>query len=643
MQNVHIDSTPIPGLIVIRLNVKHNDDGWFKENWHRAKHTALGLPDFDPVQHNVTHVVNRGITRGFTAEPWDRLVSVTSGRAMGAWVDLREGETFGRTFHVDLDRSTSVFVPRGVANAHQVLEDGTTFNYLLEHHWTPEARGRSSFVDLFDPALAIPWPIGRSQAIVAHRDTLHPPLSGAKPIAPRRSLIVGTETPLGRMLASEVPGATGVKTERLALEAEPIDLSAFDTLINASGSASAGTPRQFEPVEGWSEAAARSTRLADIARRHRLRYVHISADCVFERPAPEHDESQLLDLTHPHGQALAAGEVIAASVPRHLIIRTGWVVGRDEGFVQDMAVRARRGETAAVVAHQFGRLTYADQLAAGITHLLNVGAESGIYNLTGDGRVASWADIARRIYQIAGADPGRVLEEAAREPRPDAVLNLSKIKATGFRPQNSWLDLVDKIPGHEGSIPRPAAPAAPEQEPRHAGAYKVMFVCTANICRSAYADVAARAAGLSGVEFMSAGTQALVGREIDPPMAARLESPSAADAHRAQQLTRNLLEDADLVLAMASDHRRYILDTWPMLGRKVFVIGHVARELARVPEGLTLDGLTDHLWRNRTSSPADDVADPYARGEAAAQLAADTIDAHLATILRVLAELPRRA
>ena len=48
------------------------------------------------------------------------------------------------------------------------------------------------------------------------------------------------------------------------------------------------------------------------------------------------------------------------------------------------------------------------------------------------------------------------------------------------------------------------------------GVYRVLFVCTANICRSAYADVVARSRGIGGIEFLSAGTHALVGQPIGP-------------------------------------------------------------------------------------------------------------------------------
>ena len=49
-----IEPTPIPGFLRIDLSVHGDNRGWFKENWQREKMTALGLPDFGPVQNNVS-------------------------------------------------------------------------------------------------------------------------------------------------------------------------------------------------------------------------------------------------------------------------------------------------------------------------------------------------------------------------------------------------------------------------------------------------------------------------------------------------------------------------------------------------------------------------------------------------------------
>ena len=79
-----ITTTPIPGFLRIDLTVHGDNRGWFKENWQREKMVALGLPDFQPVQNNISFNDEVGVTRGIHAEPWDKFVSVATGRVFGA-------------------------------------------------------------------------------------------------------------------------------------------------------------------------------------------------------------------------------------------------------------------------------------------------------------------------------------------------------------------------------------------------------------------------------------------------------------------------------------------------------------------------------------------------------------------------------
>ena len=53
-KDLKVEETNIPGLLVFDLPVHGDNRGWFKENWQRAKMTALGLPDFGPVQNNIS-------------------------------------------------------------------------------------------------------------------------------------------------------------------------------------------------------------------------------------------------------------------------------------------------------------------------------------------------------------------------------------------------------------------------------------------------------------------------------------------------------------------------------------------------------------------------------------------------------------
>ena len=87
-------------------------------------------------------------------------------------------------------------------------------------------------------------------------------------------------------------------------------------------------------------------------------------------------------------------------------------------------------------------------------HLLGTNAPFGIYNLSNDGEPQSWADIAADVFELSGADRSAVsgistaeyFKDKAVAPRPlNSVLDLGKIKATGFQPRNSRTALVDYL------------------------------------------------------------------------------------------------------------------------------------------------------------------------------------------------------
>lgn len=175
-----VTETVIPGFYEVDLVVNGDDRGWFKENYQQEKMRSLGLPDFNIIQNNFSYNVEKGVTRGLHAEPWEKFISVANGRIFGAWVDLRKGGSFGQTLTLELNPGKAVFVPRGVANGYQTLEENITYTYLVNAHWSPEAK--YIFVNLFDPGLGIQWPIPRAQAIISEKDAGHPMLADIIPM-----------------------------------------------------------------------------------------------------------------------------------------------------------------------------------------------------------------------------------------------------------------------------------------------------------------------------------------------------------------------------------------------------------------------------------------------------------------------------
>ncbi|WP_026549472.1 bifunctional dTDP-4-dehydrorhamnose 3,5-epimerase family protein/NAD(P)-dependent oxidoreductase [Arthrobacter sp. Br18] len=454
--------TPIPGVVLFHLPVHGDNRGWFKENWQRKKMTAAGLPDFGPVQNNISFNETAGTTRGIHAEPWDKFISVATGRVFGAWVDLREGPTFGAVFTAELDPSTAIFIPRGVGNAFQTLEDNTAYTYLVNDHWSSDAQSQYVFLNLADETVDIAWPIPLGNAELSLKDRDHPRLDAVTPVQPRKTLVLGANGQLGMALRAALAGHPGIEfATREEFDLRGPDAAAagnwadYSTIINAAAytAVDAAETPAGRP-EAWAVNVTAVTALARIAVEHRLTLVHISSDYVFDGTSEHHGEEEALSPLGVYGQTKAAGDAVVATVPRHYIVRTSWVVGEGNNFVRTMAGLAARGVQPSVVNDQIGRLTFTRDLADGILHLLSTGAPYGTYNLTNDGDASSWAGIAAEVFELAGRNRSDVTGVSTKEyfrgksaaPRPlNSVLDLAKIKATGFRPHPAADRLRDYV------------------------------------------------------------------------------------------------------------------------------------------------------------------------------------------------------
>jgi protein-tyrosine phosphatase len=168
--------------------------------------------------------------------------------------------------------------------------------------------------------------------------------------------------------------------------------------------------------------------------------------------------------------------------------------------------------------------------------------------------------------------------------------------------------------------------------------FRVLFVCTGNICRSAIAEQVFRARyGSEAVAFASAGTGALVGAPM-PEQAAEISRKLGGDpsAHAGQQLSKPFVEAADLVIALTREHRSEIVRTLPRANRYTFTLREFARliesyvgdaeakSVARGPDVSLADALRSAVpilaaQRGYAAAPTspddDDVVDPFRRSQ----------------------------
>jgi protein-tyrosine phosphatase len=128
---------------------------------------------------------------------------------------------------------------------------------------------------------------------------------------------------------------------------------------------------------------------------------------------------------------------------------------------------------------------------------------------------------------------------------------------------------------------------------------KVLFVCTANVCRSPMAEAIFEAlAEERGLQYRaaSAGVAALVDEEITPNARAALEEVGIyAKEHRARQVSEATLREADLVLVMGPRHVATLRRRFGDLSERVYTLPEYA--LGASPE----EGIPDPYGHTMTA------------------------------------------
>ncbi|MGY2078748.1 arsenate reductase/protein-tyrosine-phosphatase family protein [Modestobacter sp. SYSU DS0657] len=168
---------------------------------------------------------------------------------------------------------------------------------------------------------------------------------------------------------------------------------------------------------------------------------------------------------------------------------------------------------------------------------------------------------------------------------------------------------------------------------RSSPAFRVLFVCTGNVCRSALADRLGRAyldevlGDRAGeIQLTSAGTAAVVGSAMHPDTALVLAGLGGSpDGHVGRQLTAQVVQGAHLVLTMTRAQRDDVVFLAPRALNRTFTLLEAAAVLEALGEDLDLPGddlaerargLVARMAAARGRRPLrrdDDVPDPIGR------------------------------
>jgi dTDP-4-dehydrorhamnose reductase len=280
-----------------------------------------------------------------------------------------------------------------------------------------------------------------------------------------RVLLFGADGMLGHDLLAQAPPGFAIVPHTISttdVTAEPQVAAAVrdarpDVVLNSTGY----TDVEQAEAERALAFAVNETGPATIGRvvaglRPQATVVHYGTDYVFDgratRPYREDDAPQPRGVD---GASKLAGErALAASGASHVIIRTQWLFGpAGRSFPRTMWNRARAGQPTRVVNDQTGRPTYTVDLARTTWRLLAGGpprlAAAGLQHVTNAGS-ASWYDLARRIFEAAGA--GAALSPCATADYPTparrpahSVLDTARFESLAGGPLPTWQDALDRF------------------------------------------------------------------------------------------------------------------------------------------------------------------------------------------------------
>ncbi len=195
--------------------------------------------------------------------------------------------------------------------------------------------------------------------------------------------------------------------------------------------------------------------LAEIAREHSIRFIHISTDYVFDGKSnlPISETAVPAPLS-VYGHSKLEGEKHVLSIlPDAYVIRTAWVYSTfGKNFVKTIKSLAQQRSELTVIVDQIGSPTFAHDLASAILIIVESifvkkVDHPGIYHFSNEGAI-SWYDFAYFIvkhYNLpCHIKPIRTEEYKTKAVRPQfSLLDKKKIKNTfGIEPPHWHESLV---------------------------------------------------------------------------------------------------------------------------------------------------------------------------------------------------------
>lgn len=194
---------------------------------------------------------------------------------------------------------------------------------------------------------------------------------------------------------------------------------------------------ELNPSKAYATNTGGVENVAKYAMEHNIPLVYISTAGIFDGLKDKYTESDIPNPLSVYGKSKYGGELVAKTLPKHIVIRAGWMMGggpkKDKKFINKIIKQLRAGaKELAVVNDKFGTPCYTYDLARSIKYLLDHEAY-GLYHGACDGG-GSRADVARYLTECLGLKDEIKIREVdsdffkenyfAPRPKSEKLLNI---------------------------------------------------------------------------------------------------------------------------------------------------------------------------------------------------------------------------
>lgn len=271
-----------------------------------------------------------------------------------------------------------------------------------------------------------------------------------------RTVIIGAQGQLGSELARRLAGGDVAALSRAELDITDaqavytvLDRLQPQCVINAAAY-NLVDRAEDEPERALAVNALGPRNLALWCAAQNARLVHVSTDYVFgldaERQTPYREDDCPGPLSAYAVSKLAGEQIVRASCPRHLVVRTCGLYGHNPtqqkgNFFSTMLRLGRERGEVRVVDDQRCTPTWVPDLADAMLRLIERDA-TGLYHVTNAGS-ATWREFAEEIFRLAGlavrVTPITSEQFGAKARRPAySVLDCGRVEQALGRPMPDW-------------------------------------------------------------------------------------------------------------------------------------------------------------------------------------------------------------